>query len=196
LSKGKGSLSYTILVNGNKTISSNITTDIASQWHSIEIYTTNAFFTPTLILKRTAENIDIDLCVLNAGNKLNIDTGETLSIPSTSLFHGGYSDNQQQNVIFSKEREPARSILYGSLIMLPPGKYTLTPKFDTSAPAKTVLGTMRILKRRAIITEHPVISGNESTLEFTQKDNLPVKIEFNYNATANMSISKLILTRK
>lgn len=168
--------------------------DRSNSWHSIDIVATNSFFTPTLSLNRIDGDIDIDLCVLNAGKKLSITPDNPLIFPATSLFHGGYSDRSQQSITFTNDREPAQSILYGSLIMLPMGEYTLTPEIETAAPGGTVLGTMLALKRRKVIAEQPVIAGKTNNLVFIQQDQFPIRIEFNYHATASISFKDIVVS--
>ena len=52
---------------------------------------------------------------------------------------------------------------------------------------------MRALKRKIIIAEQPVIAGATNLLKFTQEDQLPVRIEFKYNATTDLSIENIEL---
>lgn len=191
---GKGTLNYTLLINGDKITSNSITTT-ENSWHSIKINTTNQFFTPTLLLNRTDGNINLNVCILNAGKNINIASGEILPIPAAKLFHGGYSDAKQQTVTLSKEKDPASAILYASLIMLPIGEYTLTPTFETTTSGKTELGTLCAVKHRNIIARQPVTSDDDSILKFTQKDNLPVRIEFNYNANSDIIFKNFLLKK-
>ena len=197
LTHDTGTLNYTLLVNSNIVSSSTlINNSTSNSWHTVAINTTNLFFTPSLLLQSSSGNMDVDLCVLNAGESLDITKNKQITFPASSLFHGGYSDSDQQHITFLKEYEPASPILYGSLIKLPVGTYTLRAEIETGATAGTVLGTMRALKRKTIIAEQPVIAGTINLLEFIQQDQFPVRIEFKYNATTDISIGNIELRHK
>ncbi len=194
LTSGNGKLKYTIFIDDKIETQGTITAK-ADKWHSINIKTTKRFFTPTLFIQKVTGNINLQLCVLNAGNRISIKPGNTIKIPAPAFFHGGYSNKKQTALFFRKDKEPAKAILYAYFTELPVGTYNLTANMNSSAAAGTQLGRFRVLKRHQVIAEQPVIAGKNEPLSFKQTDLLPIRIEFIYNATADITFFTINIER-
>ena len=125
-----------------------------------------------------------------------ITPGESIEFSPAQLFHAGYSDLQQKTVTFSPLREPARTILYGTFINLPPGEYKLMPQIKTNAKNGTLLGHISAVQNNNILSTGRIIAGKQPILKFRQNNYAPIRIELKYSALAEITIGEIKLKRE
>lgn len=143
--------------------------------------------------------LDMDYAYMADGpTPAHLAPGETFSIPASSLFHAGHSDRDTGEVVLLPERVVSDEVIYGPRLPLPPGNYTFTLHYQSSAD-DVLLGHIRLREPEGFdLPAHiPVPGANTSvTLEYTQPADLPVVFAFRYLRTAEMRVSRLEITRK
>lgn len=143
----------------------------------------------------TQGNLDLDVAMMMEGpSVLDMQPGESLFIPATSLFHAGYTDLGDGSVVMDPDRVPQDEVLYGPRLPFPPGEYQVHLQVRGGVEGE-VIGALRLREPQAG-EPHPVIAGSEGlTFTFQHPDNLPLVLAFTYFRTGHIEIEGMQITR-
>lgn len=142
--------------------------------------------------------VDIDMVQLQAGNPIEIQPGDSWSIPAAHLFHSGYSTPDLQHVVYDPNQESPGTFLYGPKLPFPAGKYEFQVDFTTTATNGVTLGniTVDVPEGRQVFSRE-IQSGSAFLQELNLLDNLPLNMvvtmfDHNHPVTVNSVTLKRI----
>jgi hypothetical protein len=140
--------------------------------------------------------VALDAIILAAGDWVCPAPGESVEWPASAFFHAGYSDPGNQSVTLRAKVEPSSIVFYGPKLPLDAGLYAIELVFESPAAAGTDLGQFNI-RWRGDETQHwtPVVAGGRALSQFKQNDNRPFFLAFQFARNADITISKVVLTR-
>jgi uncharacterized protein (TIRG00374 family) len=196
--RGSGKLGASVYIDGELQDSQTIATSGQEwKWRRIYVETQSEFFTPMLNVRSVEGYPEIDMCLLTAGEWISPAAGETLEIPASCLFHAGYTDLEEMQVMFHPDSEPDRKILYGPNLPLDKGIYDITIRAhaaanvngnDTFGELSAVCGNQRF----GPVTIRP---EEESALRIKLCETLPLRIDFRYARTTAIGIEHVCIRR-
>ena len=191
--RGDGTIRFG--TNGSDRQTQRIRTD-AWKWFSIPVSMTSRYERIHPLIAMESGEVDLDSLFLTAGTWKIPESGETISMTAPSFFHGGYTLDTLDTVVFRKDYDPVAVSLYGPRLPLDPGVYRLEMKHESEAPAGTTLGRL-FLNQAGKSSElvMPVLADRPCVIEFKQTDDLPFRIAFVFDRNANMTVRKFTLTR-
>jgi len=140
--------------------------------------------------------VELDSIILAAGDWTSPAPGASLELPASDFFHAGYTRPESRSVTLRANYEPNSIIFYGPKLPLEPGTYSIELVFESPAPAGLVLGRFYIRwsgDETGNCTQ--VVAGTRALCRFEQKDNRPFSLAFDFLRAADVTISKVVLTR-
>jgi hypothetical protein len=128
---------------------------------------------------------------------LTLGVGQSVELPAACFFHAGQTDRKGKWVTLRAAYEPDSIVFYGPKLPLEPGTYSAELIFDSPASIGTLLGQINI-RWEGNETGHwaPVRQGLPAVAHFTQKDNRPFFVAFEFLRTADIRIRCVELTRE
>jgi len=164
-------------------------------WLDVPAKINDGFGVMRLELEIEDGDLDVDLAYLGAGAPPDLAPGETLSISPADLFHAGYSMPDSGRVFFRRSHEPDQAILYGPNLPLAPGQYELIMDIRSDAIRGLPLGRLRAGSEGVSAIPLKITEAGQVTWVLNVTRNLPVRIEFVYARTADLSIDSILLRR-
>lgn len=141
-------------------------------------------------------SVDLDSAILGGGDWVGPGKGESLDLPAACFFHAGGTARDFKSVMFRKLYDPDAIVFYGPKLPLDKGKYSAEIVFESSAPAGTVLGEFNVRWRgNEDKNWAQVAAGAKAVTLFEQEGNKPFFVAFRFVREADMSISKVRLSR-
>ena len=166
------------------------------KWFTVPVSMTSSYDRIRAQIVLASGEVDLDSLFLTAGNWKSPESGETVSMPVPSFFHGGFTADTFDGVVFRKNYDPVAVSIYGPKLPLDPGVYRLEMKHASEAPAQTALGRLFLNqagKNNEIVV--PVLAGQPCVIDFKQPDNLPFRATFVFDRNADMTVRDITLTR-
>lgn len=160
-------------------------------WVEVPVEPARGFFSATLKLSRTTGTLLADMVILTAGPWPAFQPGDSCRIYAPCLFRAGYTDLSNISVVFRKNDEADRTLLYGPRMPMPPGEYALGIDVASPAPADTLLGWIEIDGEPR--TE--VRAGKPAGISWTQETNLPFSFRFVFSREEDMRIGNVVIRR-
>ena len=138
----------------------------------------------------------VDSIILAAGDWVSPVPGASLEWPASAFFHAGYTHPETQSVTLRAKVEPSSIVFYGPKLPLDAGLYDIELVFDSPAAAGTGLGQYNI-RWRGDETQPwtPAVAGSRAISQFRQNDNRPFFLAFQFARSADMTITKVVLSR-
>jgi hypothetical protein len=143
-----------------------------------------------------AGSVELDAAILTAGEWEWPLPGASVELPARDFFHAGHTSGDGRSVTLRAKYESSSIVFYGPKLPVAIGDYQIELVFETPAPAGTVLGEFNIRWRGDEAGGWtPVVAGAAASCRFTQKENRPFMLAFNFQRAADMTIRKVVLTR-
>jgi hypothetical protein len=111
------------------------------------------------------------------------------------LFHAGYTKAAEGAVVLRHERDPNQAIVYGPLLPVEAGTYEIRMDYHTSAPIDTVLGRLEEDGGSGAVALSVMKAGRPCSGTLRRTSNLPLRIQFTYDRTADVTIERLRIRR-
>lgn len=148
-------------------------------------------------LTGAAGAVDVDYVYVAQGEVPdNLAIGEVFRMPAPTLFRAGYTDLDQDSVVFRPELVPAAHVLYGPRLPLPIGRYMVRLLYWADVDAEIGRLGFRYLGNGDNPDEVSVIgAAGVAEIEYRQTANLPITIELFYNRAGEMRIQALEIER-
>lgn len=148
-------------------------------------------------LSASEGTVDLDLGTLLSGpSTLDLAPGESITFPAPTLFRAGFTDLDQNEVIFLPELAPHGEVFYGPRRVFPAGRYRITLRYRAeSYPG--IVGHFRVREPISAQTDAIHLSGSEheATLEADIRGTLPLVVAFTYLRTDPVHIHSLEIYR-
>lgn len=151
-------------------------------------------------LKATRGPVDVDMLIYAAGSIPSIEVGDSWSMPASSLFHAGYTDPEENEVVIRPDWQPRgdrRGVIYGpNLPMLNPGTYRVEIDIESDAPDGTVLGSFYLASEKGITGDYLAIAGQQ-VMGVLPKEfgTFPFGLFLDYTRKAEMRVGDITFTR-
>jgi hypothetical protein len=140
--------------------------------------------------------VDISMLTIMGRDWQWLKPGESRLIPAKAFCYTAYSDPGTGQVQLEVDRVQAGCAFYAPVLPVLPGRYQVTLEYETAAGGATVLGTWSVLrsdgKGRVSV---PVTAGRVTAVEFLLDSPRPLRLEFEYNRAAAMSIRAVRITK-
>ena len=141
--------------------------------------------------------IDVDYVYVAQGAVPdNLAVGGTFEIAAPLFFRAGYTDLANHALVLRPELVSAGTVLYGPRLPFPAGRYRIRMHYRSDADL--TLGVLSLNLHGNEGKPHKVVvQGAQRTavIDFEQRLNLPVTLQFDYNRTASMVIEKIVFER-
>lgn len=206
------SLRYVVAVRGNGVLGGTCGSGLAGDVFSMKVASTGewtwleipvpelpsgrqTFLAPAFT--NQAGSLDVSMITLLGGEWKWLKPGESLTIPATVAFHSAYSGLASGSIQLDRDRVQAGIAVYLPIVPVLPGRYQITMEYQAEGINGTVLGAWSVSRsdgQGRIST--PVTVGMAATLDFSVESPRPLRLEFDYNRKAGMSIHAITLKRK
>ena len=198
LIRARGGLMVDVYIDGEKQHGRTYVTDGQDwAWIKIPVETDSIFFTPELHVRSAEDPLQIDMCLLTAGEWVSPSSGETLEIPAPCFFHAGFTDLASNSVVFQPDTEPDRKILYGPNLPLEAGTYDIIihVKSDGADDENITFGELSAVSGNQRFGPVTVTANDGSALRIALRESLPLRINFQYRRTAKIRIARVDIRR-
>jgi hypothetical protein len=196
--RGEGTLSASLLENGQEGASNQIITVSAPQWAwiTVPLKMTTPYASVAGRFKPVQGSVAVDMISLSAGTWTAPAAGQSLTFPASCFFHAGYSLPLTGEVVLTAGRDPADVVFYGLRLPLEPGVYATEMIFATAAPDGVVLGQWLAGSGKTSDKKTVTITaGQPAVCTWEQADNRPCSLEFRFAGNADLRIREVRLTR-
>lgn len=164
-------------------------------WIDVPLPDRRDYGTFQLELKGGSGSVHVDQAILTAGDwNWTPAIGEKVWLPAAGFFHAGHIDLDHNTVVFEKGRRTG-PLFGGPNLPLTEGKYRLTLRTRSDAPAGTDLGQLRISSGSKEMAIESIPAGEDMTLEWKQTTDLSFSLVFIYSGRATMEIDGALLER-
>lgn len=195
--RGRGGLDARIALDGETNVAQ-CAVDLPDwKWQEFPFKPARDFSVVNFTMVLTNGAVDIDRIQLVAGAWKSPQPGGEIVVPAPCFFHAGFINLERESVVFHKDRDDSRIVLYGPKLPLEKGIYEVEFYARSGAPAGTLLGRIRLRNRDAgepAWTD--VIAGMPAVLRHEQGQNVPVSLEFFYVKNADIEIDRVAFRRK
>jgi hypothetical protein len=142
-----------------------------------------------LRLRGRDQPVSVSTILLTAGTWAGLEPFEPIRLPAGLFFHDGYTLQENGGVRLRADHDRADLIFHGPHLPLAPGRYEVSWRLSSEAPAGFILGEMQMqMQEHPPGDTTPVRVGGTASLIWEQKANLPVWLQFRYNRKADMTI--------
>ncbi len=196
--RGEGSLSASLLENGQEGASNLILSVSAPQWAwiTVPLQMTTPYASVAGRFRAVLGSVAVDMISLSIGTWTPPAAGQSLTFPASCFFHAGHSLPPTGEVVLTAGRDPADVVFYGLRLPLEPGVYATEMIFATAAPGGVVLGQWRAGSGKTADRKTvAVTAGQPAVCTWEQADNRPCSLEFRFAGTADLRIREVRLTR-
>lgn len=126
------------------------------------------------------------------------EPGASVSFPAALFFHplAGSTDIASGGINLRCSRDAEGVALYGPRLPFEPGRYRVFIAIETTAPAGTILGRVRVQWDED--EDRPwtdLVAGQPLSLDFVQDKNLPINFAFAYTREADLRIDRIAFVR-
>jgi hypothetical protein len=195
--RGSGELAWTVRTATNAPArEGSITVDSADwTWRMIPIEPAGPFAPLDVNVRTVSGSVDADTAYLGLGEWAMPEIGQEVAIPAALLFHAGYTKAAEGAVVLRHERDPNQAIVYGPLLPVEAGTYEIRMDYHTSAPIDTVLGRLEEDGGSGAVALSVMKAGRPCSGTLRRTSNLPLRIQFTYDRTADVTIERLRIRR-
>ena len=158
------------------------------QWITLPFYAPDRFAPSSLRTTVIVGTVDVDLLFLGAGSWSIELPAEGLWMPAQAFFRAGESDPDGRSVVFRRDYDPDRIVLYGPRLPLAPGSYRAEWEVSSSAPPGTELALVRVHDGRAATPWESLVAGTDAALRWTSDTDLPVTFQLRYLRRADLTV--------
>lgn len=195
--RGQGGLAVEMYAGGNRVQEAVIALNEQDwQWLEVPVAMTT-FAELSLRLRHLEGSIDLDSALLFAGSWAFLGPGESMTIPAASFFHAGYTNQQQDHVVFLKKYYAKRVVLYGPRMPLEPGSYEVQVFFTADAEKGLKVGELHMRPdgvpwgQRVV----PIYSGQDLRFDLHLESNRPWNMDFLFSGDADMIVESVSILR-
>jgi hypothetical protein len=166
-------------------------------WVSIPLLPFDTYEPIPLEINVLSGSLDVDFVIPAAGPSpwLDLAPGESVRISGPSLFHNGYTD-RENNVLVFPEQAVARSVsVYGPRLPLEPGVYDVEFVYETDRTPGTPLGTLH----RRFPGPEPgpisVMTGEPAVFRLIQEHSVRAAVDMNAWLDETLIVREMIIRR-
>jgi hypothetical protein len=195
--RGHGALEAQVRVNGETVRKRTVEVDSeAWTWKEMPVEDLTGNTPISLRLVPLEEAVHADTALLAAGPWRDVLPGESLTLPAPCFFHAGYWSPSQDGVVLRAAYDPRGQVTFdGPRLPVPAGTYELDFVFSTAAGEGTELGKLAVHATPPPARELVVRAGEPARLSFTHQQNLPLRMEFLFARTADVTVRKVVIKR-
>jgi hypothetical protein len=148
-------------------------------------------------IRAVTGSVDMDLGSMQLGpSTLDLSPGQTHIIYPPTLFRAGYSDLEQNAVVFLPDRAPHSVVAFGPRLVFPEGLYRATLHYETE-PSSGDAGQVRVSQPPSSGTAaHSMPSDKDHVvLEFAVTEAYPLLLEFTFFRNSRVQLNALEIHR-
>jgi len=140
--------------------------------------------------------LDVHRVSYMSGVPPRLAPSESYDIPAPALYHAGFTDIENNALVFRSLYEPPLRIMYGPRWPLTEGAYQARIIWAQPPPEGVSAGKLDVRLGGIVTAEVSIIGGQEDVLEFsTRNRELPVEFGFYYSQEADVKIKAIRINR-
>lgn len=167
----------------------------AWNWARVETGRFTEYAPLTLRLRLVSGKVLLDTAILTKGGVPDIPVGGSLVIPAACTHHAGYTDPGDSSVVLRAAHDGSNP-LYGRNLVLPAGRYRFSFLFSSEAERGARLGHVVLSVPGLQPMRVDVMAGTPATTDFTIPAAVPVDLQFHFERSEDMKVSRITFTRK
>lgn len=157
-------------------------------------FTPAATNTVNLVLR--SGRAEFDMGLLTAGNWPAFTPGESRVLDAACFFYAGFTDADRSSVVLHPEYCRRGYVLYGPKLPVPQGRYAVTLRYASDAPAGTDLGNWIVSCPEVRELMHlPIRAGMPCRGEFAIDNELPLLMVLDFYAAGPLTLHDVTLER-